>query len=92
MTLWTDDEKEEWLFKVLYFDDAVVRDLASRFVPWELYSLPETGQVVTPSEYYSDGTLKVYVDPAHNNPRDSRTGCEVFGIKPADLAKHAPAA
>lgn len=88
MTEWTPEQKEDWLFKVLDFDDDVVRDLASRFVPWELYSMPETGQIVAPSEYYSDGTLKVYIGPDHNDPRDSRTGCEVFGVKPDDLAKH----
>lgn len=92
MTEWTDDQKEDWLFKVLDFDDEVVRDLASRFLPWELYDMPETGQVVSPVSYQSDGTLKVYIDPEHNNPRDPRTGCEVFGVKPEHLAKHAPTA
>lgn len=89
MTEWTPEQKEDWLFKVLNFDDDTIRDLATQFPPWELFSMPETGQVVVPTAYYEDGTLKVYIDPEHNIAWDPRTGCEVFGVKPVDLAKHA---
>ena len=78
MTTYTDEMKQDWQLKVARHPDAVVRDLAERFPPWELFRMLDTEQVVSVVESNEEGTMRVYVEPEHTKNRIS--GHEVFGI------------
>lgn len=90
----TNDERDaawaEWL------DDpehAPVRKLAERFPPWALFKMTDTGQIASVVGYFEDGTVRVAIDPEHNDVfalRGFPGGLEVFGINPDQLEPWTP--
>jgi len=54
--------------------------------PNRLYKLTTTGQRVTISSFYEDGTAYVFVDPVFN-PGRNHVGHNVFGVKLTDLVE-----
>ena len=60
----------------------VVKALAERFPPWELFRIKSTGQRVFAISYFEGGTLKVAVTGRFNLVMMETA---VFGIKPEDL-------
>ena len=60
----------------------IIQDVASRFEPWSLYLMKETGQRVTLVSFSEDGTLTVCVSGEFNLVMHERN---VFGINPDDL-------
>jgi hypothetical protein len=60
----------------------VVRKVAERFFPWELYRLKDTDQRVTMYSFSEDGTMSVIVSGQYNFTMFDR---RVFGVDPDDL-------
>lgn len=60
----------------------VIKDLAKRFKPWELYRMKSTGHRVTLLSFSEDGTMRVNITAQYNLLVFER---QVFGIDPDDL-------
>ena len=70
----------------------VVRAVAERFKPWELYRLKTTGQRVTLVSYFENGTVRVNVPALYNANRidlhfinGQTVDFGVFGVDPNNL-------
>lgn len=84
MTRWTEPTAEDeasWNEFVRTRPD-VVRRIAERLKPWELYRLKTTGQRVTLYSISEDGTVTVDITGEYNA---TLFDCQVFGINPDDL-------
>lgn len=77
----TPEQEKEWAEWVAELPP-VVRTVAERFFPWELYRMKSTGQRVTVAAFNEDGTLRVDVRGDFNFVWNERS---VFGIDPDDL-------
>jgi len=60
----------------------IIKELARRFPPWELFRLKSSGHRVFAYSYAEDGTLTVVVSGKFNAVLLER---RVFGIRPDDL-------
>ena len=60
----------------------VVRDVARRFKPWELYRMKPSGKRVTLCSFAEDGTVTVCINSEFNLIVFER---QVFGVNPDDL-------
>lgn len=80
----TEKKRKAWAKNLAKMDEPV-RSIAAKFDPWGRYVLEPTGQIVRIDAFCLDGTLLIWVDDELNDPADIRTGCQVFGIDPADL-------
>lgn len=75
------EEQEAWDAWVESRPDSV-KAVARRFVPWALYRLKTTNQIVTIHSYSENGTVTVDITGDHNLILFDR---QVFGINPDDL-------
>jgi hypothetical protein len=77
----TAKQEQRWARWVASRPD-LVRRVAERFFPWELYLLKSTGQYGTVRSFFEDGTVSFAVTGEHQVVLFDRI---VFGINPDDL-------
>jgi hypothetical protein len=77
----TAEEEAEWAIWVAS-RPPIVREIATKFPPWELFRLKTTGHRVTVHSFFDDGTVSVDVRAEFNFVLHERN---VFGIDPDDL-------
>lgn len=76
----SEDELKDWAEWLK--EHSVVREVAEKFPPWELFRLKSTGHRARVSAYFEDGTVQVAITGEYNLIAFARN---VFGINPDDL-------